>query len=442
MRMYDLIIKKRNGEELSTEEIEFFIQKYTSGDVEDYQASALMMAIFFQKMNMRETVDLTKAMMHSGDVVDLSAIEGIKVDKHSTGGVGDTTTLVLAPLVASCGVPVAKMSGRGLGHTGGTLDKLEAIKDFRIDLSIDEFVNNVNKNKIAVIGQTKDIAPADKKLYALRDVTGTVDNISLIASSIMSKKLAAGSNAIVLDVKVGSGAFISDYKGALELSKTMVSIGTEMGRDTVALITDMDQPLGMAIGNSLEVQEAIDTLKNQGPEDLTELCLNLGGKILLLAKRVDSFEEGKALLREKLENGEAFEKFKEFVKIQGGDLSVVENPEKLPLAKNTHEVKATEDGILSQMIADEIGICAMMLGAGRETKDSPIDLSAGILLNKKVGDALKKGDVLATFYSNKNDEVIQSIEQKFRENISITKNTVEKQKLIKAIVMHDSVQEF
>jgi pyrimidine-nucleoside phosphorylase len=258
----------------------------------------------------------------------------------------------------------------------------------------------------------------------------------------MSKKLAAGSNAIVLDVKVGSGAFITDYKGALELSKTMVSIGTEMGRDTVALITDMDQPLGKAIGNSLEVKEAIDTLKNEGPEDLTELCLNLGGKILLLAKRVDSFEEGKALLKEKLENGEAFDKFKEFVKIQGGDLSVVENPNKLPLAKTTYEVKATEAGILSQMIADEIGICAMMLGAGRETKDSPIDLSAGILLNKKVGDSLEKGDVLATFYTNKNNEVIQSIEQKFRENISITKETVEKQKLIKAIVMHDRVQEF
>jgi pyrimidine-nucleoside phosphorylase len=395
MRMYDLIVKKRNGNELSTKEIEFFINKYTTGEIEDYQASALMMAIFFQKMNMRETVDLTKAMMHSGDVVDLSAIEGIKVDKHSTGGVGDTTTLVLAPLVASCGVPVAKMSGRGLGHTGGTLDKLESIKDFRIDLSIEEFVNNVNKNKIAVIGQTKDIAPADKKLYALRDVTGTVDNISLIASSIMSKKLAAGSNAIVLDVKVGSGAFIPDYKGALELSKTMVSIGTEMGRNTVALITDMDQPLGYAIGNSLEVKEAIDTLKNKGPEDLTELCLNLG---------------------EKLENGEAFDKFKEFVKIQGGDVSVVEKPEQLPLAKNIYEVKVTKEGIINKMIADEIGICAMMLGAGRETKDSLIDLSAGILLHKKVGDAVKKGDVLATFYTNKED-VIESIEDKFMENI-------------------------
>lgn len=440
MRMYDLIIKKRNGKELSTEEIEFFINKYTAGEIEDYQASALMMAIFFQKMNMRETVDLTKAMMHSGDVIDLSAIEGIKVDKHSTGGVGDTTTLILAPLVASCGVPMAKMSGRGLGHTGGTLDKLESIRNFKIDLSIDEFVNNVNKNKIAVIGQTKDIAPADKKLYALRDVTGTVDNISLIASSIMSKKLAAGSNAIVLDVKVGTGAFISDYNGALELSKTMVSIGTEMGRETVALITDMDQPLGKAIGNSLEVKEAIDTLKNNGPKDLTDLCLNLGGKILLLAKRVDSFEEGKALLKEKLKNGEAFEKFKEFVKIQGGDVSVIDHPEQLPLAKNTYQVKATKEGKIKKMIADEIGICAMMLGAGRETKNSPIDLSAGILLNKKVGDEVKKGDVLATFYTNK-DNIMETIKDKFLENIFFTNDSVEEQKLIKAIVKHDHVEE-
>jgi len=440
MRMYDLIIKKRNGKALTTEEIEFFIKKYTTGEIEDYQASALMMAIFFQKMNMRETVDLTKAMMHSGDVIDLSAIEGIKVDKHSTGGVGDTTTLVLAPLVAACGVPMAKMSGRGLGHTGGTLDKLESIRNFRIDLSIDEFVTNVNKNKIAVIGQTNDIAPADKKLYALRDVTGTVDNISLIASSIMSKKLAAGSNAIVLDVKVGSGAFIQEYKGALELSKTMVSIGTEMGRETVALITDMDQPLGNAIGNALEVKEAIDTLKNKGPKDLTKLCLNLGGKILLLAKRVESFEEGKDLLREKLENGEAFDKFKEFVKIQGGDVSVIDDPALLPVAKNSHQVQATETGRIKNMIADEIGICAMMLGAGRETKDSVIDLSAGILLNKKVGDAVKKGDILAIFYTNKED-VMASIEKKFLENIFFTKGPVKEQKLIKAIIKHDGVEE-
>ncbi|MDM8534467.1 pyrimidine-nucleoside phosphorylase [Clostridiaceae bacterium HSG29] len=442
MRMYDLIIKKRNGEELSTEEINYFIEKYTSGDVEDYQASALLMAIFFKKMNMRETVDLTTAMMHSGDVIDLSDIEGIKVDKHSTGGVGDTTTLVLAPLIASCGVPVAKMSGRGLGHTGGTLDKLEAIKEFKIGLTIDEFTNNVNKNKIAVVGQTKNIAPADKKLYALRDVTGTVDNISLIASSIMSKKLAAGADAIVLDVKVGSGAFIHDIEGAKELSKTMVEIGSLMGRNTIALITDMDQPLGYAIGNSLEVIEAINTLKNKGPKDLTELCLNLGGKMLLLAGRVKTFEEGEKLLIEKIESGEAFNKFKEFVSIQGGDISVIENIDLLPKSENIYEVKSDVDGYIEKMVADEIGICAMMLGAGRETKESDIDLSAGILIRKKVGDEVKKGDTLAVFHTNKNEKVIKSVEERFFNNITISKNKVEEKKLIKAVVTIDGVEEF
>ncbi len=442
MRMYDLIIKKRNGEELSTEEINYFIEKYTSGDVEDYQASALLMAIFFKKMNMRETVDLTKAMMHSGDVIDLTAIEGIKVDKHSTGGVGDTTTLVLAPLIASCGVPVAKMSGRGLGHTGGTLDKLESIKDFRIGLSIDEFTNNVNNNKIAVVGQTKNIAPADKKLYALRDVTGTVDNISLIASSIMSKKLASGADAIVLDVKVGSGAFIHDIEGAKELSKTMVEIGSLMGRNTIALITDMDQPLGYAIGNSLEVIEAIDTLNNKGPKDLTELCLNLGGKMLLLAGRVKTFEEGEKLLIEKIESGEAFEKFKEFVSIQGGDVSVIENIDLLPKSKNIYEVKSDVDGYIEKMIADEIGICAMMLGAGRETKESDIDLSAGILIRKKVGDEVKKGDIIAVFHTNKDEEVIKTVENRFFKNITISKNKVSEKKLIKAVVTMDGIDEF
>jgi pyrimidine-nucleoside phosphorylase len=439
MRMYDLIIKKRNGNELTTEEINFFIEKYTSGEIEDYQASALLMAIFFKKMSMRETVDLTKAMMHSGDVIDLSDIDGIKVDKHSTGGVGDTTTLVLAPLIASCGVPVAKMSGRGLGHTGGTLDKLESIKDFNINLTIDQFVNNVNKNKIAVVGQTKNIAPADKKLYALRDVTGTVDNISLIASSIMSKKLAAGANAIVLDVKVGSGAFIHDFEGAKELSKTMVEIGTKMGRNTVALITDMDQPLGNAIGNSLEVIEAINTLNNKGPKDLTELCLNLGGKMLLLAKRVDTFEEGEKLLKEKIKNGEAFDKFKEFVEIQGGDISVIENIDLLPKSKKIYKIKATENGFVEKMIADEIGICAMMLGAGRETKESDIDLSAGILIKKKIGDEVKIDDILAILYTNKSEDILKSVEIKFLNNITISKNKIEKKKLIKAIVTKDEI---
>ncbi|MEA1974748.1 MAG: pyrimidine-nucleoside phosphorylase [Bacillota bacterium] len=441
MRMYDLIVKKRNGYELTTEEINFFIKNYTSDKIEDYQASALLMAIFFKKMNMRETIDLTTAMMNSGDVIDLSNIEGIKVDKHSTGGVGDTTTLVLAPLIAACGVPVAKMSGRGLGHTGGTLDKLEAIKDFKIGLTIEQFVNNVNSNKIAVVGQTKNIAPADKKLYALRDVTGTVDNISLIASSIMSKKLAAGANAIVLDVKVGSGAFIHDFEGAIELSKTMVEIGTQMGRNTIALITDMDQPLGNAIGNSLEVIEAVDTLKGNGPKDLTELCLNLGGKMLLLAKRVTTFEEGEKLLKEKIENGEAFEKFKEFIKIQGGDISVVENLDLLPKSDIVYEVKSLIDGYVEKMVADEIGICAMMLGAGRETKDSDIDLSAGIIIKKKIGDKVEVGETLAIFYTNKSKEVIKTTEERFLNNITISKKITEKKKLIRAIITKDEVIE-
>jgi pyrimidine-nucleoside phosphorylase len=439
MRMYDLIVKKRNGYELTTEEINFFIKNYTSDKIEDYQASALLMAIFFKKMNMRETIDLTTAMMNSGDVIDLSDIKGIKVDKHSTGGVGDTTTLVLAPLIAACGVPVAKMSGRGLGHTGGTLDKLEAIKDFKIGLTIEQFVNNVNNNKIAVVGQTKNIAPADKKLYALRDVTGTVDNISLIASSIMSKKLAAGANAIVLDVKVGSGAFIHDFEGAIELSKTMVEIGTQMGRNTIALITDMDQPLGNAIGNSLEVIEAVDTLNNKGPKDLTELCLNLGGKMLLLAKHVATSEEGEKLLKEKIENGEAFEKFKEFVKIQGGDISVVENLDLLPKSNTIYEVKSLTDGYVGKMVADEIGICAMMLGAGRETKDSDIDLSAGIIMKKKIGDKVEVGETLAIFYTNKSKEVIKTTEERFLNNITISKKVTEKKKLIKAIITKDGV---
>lgn len=441
MRIYDLIVKKRDGLELSTEEIDFFIKKYTNDEIKDYQASALLMAIFFQKMNMRETVDLTKAMMNSGDIIDLSPIDGIKVDKHSTGGVGDTTTLVLAPLVASCGVPVAKMSGRGLGHTGGTLDKLESIEGFNINLSTKKFIENVNKHKIAVAGQTKNIAPADKKMYALRDVTGTVDNVSLISSSIMSKKLASGADAIVLDVKVGSGAFIKDYEGAKKLSKTMVDIGNKMGRDTYALITNMDQPLGYAIGNSLEVKEAIDTLKNKGPKDLTNLCINLGAKMLLLAQKVSDFEKGKKIIKEKLENGQALEKFKEFIKIQKGNPKVVNSTELLPRAKKKVVINSRKEGYLKKMVADEIGICAMILGAGRENKDSKIDLSAGILLNKKVGDYVKKGEKLAVFYTNKDQSDIEVAKSRFLENIEFSNEKVKNQKLIKAIVSKNSINE-
>ncbi len=336
MRMYDIIMKKRNGEALTKEEIDHFVQGYTEGKIPDYQASALLMSIYFQKMNESETKDLTESMVKSGEEVDLSKIEGTKVDKHSTGGVGDTTTMVLAPLVASAGVPVAKMSGRGLGHTGGTLDKLESIEGFSVQLSMEEFVQSVNEKKIAVAAQTADLAPADKKLYSLRDVTATIDDISLIASSIMSKKIAAGSDAIVLDVKAGSGAFMKEYDEAVELGKSMVDIGNGLGRKTIAVVSAMDQPLGRAVGNSLEVKEAIKTLKGEGPEDLTELCLTLGSHMLVLSGEVEEEKEGRELLKELLENGKALEKFKEFVSNQGGHPDVLDDPGLLPQAEGTY----------------------------------------------------------------------------------------------------------
>ena len=322
MRMYDVILKKRRGEELSKEEIDFFIQGFTKGEIPDYQASALLMSIFFNSMNKRETADFTMSMVHSGETLNLDKIQGIKVDKHSTGGVGDTTTILLAPMVASCGVPVAKMSGRGLGHTGGTIDKLESFKGFSVELSEEKFMENVNDIGIAVIGQTANLAPADKKLYALRDVTATVDNMPLIASSIMSKKIASGADGIVLDVKVGDGAFMKTPEDAKALAEEMVSIGKNVGRNTIAVISDMDQPLGYAIGNALEIKEAIDTLKGNGPKDLLELALTLGSNMLILANKVESFEEGKKLLLENIKNGKALEKLKEFVKAQGGDPSL------------------------------------------------------------------------------------------------------------------------
>lgn len=441
MRMYDLIIKKRDGLELSKEEINYFVKNLTEGKIADYHVAAFLMAVFLKKMNKRETADLTQAMMRSGDVVDLSKISGIKVDKHSTGGVGDTTTLVLAPLVASCGVPVAKMSGRGLGHTGGTIDKLEAIEGFHVEISIDDFINNVNKHGIAVIGQTKNIAPADKKIYALRDVTATVDNISLIASSIMSKKLAAGSDAIVLDVKVGSGAFMKTIEDAVELGKEMVEIGQIMDKNTIAIITDMEQPLGFAIGNALEVKEAIDTLKNNGPEDLTELCVKLGSNMVYLGGGADSVESAEKLIREKLANGEAFEKFKEFISIQGGRIDVINNPSKLPSADHVREIKSEVEGYLETIKSDSVGIAAMKLGAGRETLDSVLDMSAGIILKKKVGDKIEKGDVIATLYTNTESKLDDS-EKMFLDAITISKEEVAPRKLIKAIVNRDGVQKF
>lgn len=400
MRMYDIIMKKRNGEALSDSEIRFFVEGYTKGEIPDYQVSALMMATYFQGMNEEETLSLTMAMAESGDMLDLSAIKGIKVDKHSTGGVGDKTTLALTPMVAACGIPVAKMSGRGLGHTGGTIDKLESFPGFSTAISTDTFIKNVNRIGIAVMGQTADLAPADKKLYALRDVTATVDNMSLIASSIMSKKLAAGADAIVLDVKTGSGAFMKKEDDAVALAKEMTKIGRNAGRNTIAVVSEMDQPLGYAVGNSLEVIEAIETLKGNGPEDFVELCLTLGSQMLVAGKKAKNPEEAKIMLEQVIEDGSALQKLAEFVEAQGGDKNVVFHTELLPRATIIEPVYCENDGYINHIECDEVGICSLLLGGGRETKESEIDLSVGIVLNKKVGDSVKKGDILAYIHAN------------------------------------------
>lgn len=418
MRMLDIIAKKRDGHELTTKEIQFFVEGYTKGEIPDYQVSALMMAIYFKDMTERERADLTMAMVHSGETIDLSAIKGIKVDKHSTGGVGDTTTLVLAPLVAAVGVPVAKMSGRGLGHTGGTLDKFEAIPGFKIEIENQQFVDQVNRDKIAVIGQSGDLAPADKKLYALRDVTGTVESIPLIASSIMSKKIAAGADAIVLDVKTGAGAFMKTQEDAEQLAHAMVKIGNNVGRKTMAIISDMSQPLGYAIGNALEVKEAIDTLKGNGPSDLHELVLTLGSQMVVLGEQAKTLEEAREKLLEVMKNGKAIEKFKVMIKDQGGDESVVDQPEKLPEAPYKIELPAKSAGFISKLVANEIGIASMQLGAGRATKDDVVDFSVGIVLNKKVGDAIQEGESILTIHSNK--QSIEAIIEKLYHNIEIS----------------------
>ena len=410
MRMVDLIQKKRDDVELTKEEIHFFVDGYTKGEIPDYQASAFAMAIVFKGMTQKESAELTSAMVKSGDQIDLSAIEGIKVDKHSTGGVGDTTTLVLAPLVASVGAPVAKMSGRGLGHTGGTLDKLESVPGFKIEISDDEFIDLVNKQKVAVIGQTANLTPADKKLYALRDVTATVDSIPLIASSIMSKKIASGSDAIVLDVKVGSGAFMKDLEHAKALAKEMVEIGNNVGRNTKAVISNMDQPLGYAVGNALEINEAIETLQGKGPKDLLELCLTLGSHMVVLAKKADTLEEARGMLEANIENGKALETLKTFLRSQGGDASVVDDVSLLPTASYKKEVKAKKAGYVSEIVADQIGVAAMHLGAGRVTKDSEIDLAVGLILNKKIGDKVEIGDSLVTVHSN-NEAIDETVEE-------------------------------
>lgn len=431
MRMVDLIEKKRDGNELSTKEIDYIITNYTSGNIPDYQISALLMAIFYQDMTDREITDLTLAIAHSGDVIDLSPLDGIKVDKHSTGGVGDTTTLILAPLVASVGVTVAKMSGRGLGYTGGTLDKLEAIPGFKIELSDEEFIRIVNDSKVAVIGQSGNLAPADKKLYALRDVTATVDSIPLIASSIMSKKIAAGADAIVLDVTTGDGAFMKNIEDARRLAKTMTSIGKLANRQTVAVISDMSEPLGEAIGNSLEVVEAIDTLKGNGPEDLVEMCYALGSQMMVLAKQAATIDEARVQLKEALESGKALFKFKEMIQNQGGDPSVVDQPERLLTAKYVSELPAKESGIVSKLVANELGIAAMMLGAGRKTKDDAIDHAVGLKLNKKIGDPVQEGESLLTIYSNEED--ISSVKELLYQNIEIS-DSAEKPTLIHDII--------
>ena len=403
MRTVDIIEKKRDGGKLTQEEISFFIQGYTKGTIPDYQASALLMAILFQGMDDEETAELTDAMRLSGEQVDLSRIQGVKVDKHSTGGVGDKTSLVLGPLVASCGAKLAKMSGRGLGHTGGTLDKMESIPGMRIGLSEEEFIKQVNDIGIAIIGQTADIDPADKKLYALRDVTGTVESIPLIASSIMSKKLCSGANAILLDVKFGSGAFMKTLDKAKELATTMVKIGDHLHRDTRAIPTDMDEPLGLAVGNELEVKEAIATLKGEGPKDLTELVIKAGGIMLEQAKLVKTHEEGETKIKEAIANGAGLSKLKQMVASQSGDVSYIDDPTKFPLAQHIVEIKADQDGYIQRIDSLGIGVSAMKLGAGRATKEDSIDMAAGIVLAKKVGDYVVKGETLALAHTNKDD---------------------------------------
>lgn len=433
MRMIDIIEKKKNGKALDREEIDFFINNYVSGNIPDYQVSALLMAIYFQKMDYEETLALTLAMADSGDRLNLSAIKGVKVDKHSTGGVGDKTSLVLAPMVAALGGKVAKMSGRGLGHTGGTIDKLESIPGFNTALSEEAFINQVNDIGIAITGQTGNLAPADKKLYALRDVTATVDNISLIASSIMSKKLASGADAIVLDVKTGSGAFMKKEEDAKRLAEEMVCIGKGAGRKMAALITDMDQPLGFAVGNSLEVIEAINTLKGNGPKDLTELCLNLGTYMILAARDDLDKESAEKELMRVIKDGSALKKLAELVEAQGGNPDAVYDTGMLKVAENVTNVVAKEGGYIKSIQSEQIGKASMILGGGRATKEDVIDLSVGVVLSKKKGDKVEKGETIATIYSNNADKAKEA-ECTVLDAYTIVPEYIEKDKLIKLII--------
>ena len=435
MRMYDLIVKKRDGGVLCKEEIAFMIDEYTAGNIPDYQMSAMMMAVYFRGMNESETLNLTMAMAHSGEMLDLSGIRGVKVDKHSTGGVGDKTSLALTPMVAACGIKVAKMSGRGLGHTGGTIDKLESFPGFSTEISTELFIENVNRHGIAIMGQTKDLAPADKKLYALRDVTATVDQMSLIASSIMSKKLAAGADAIVLDVKTGSGAFMKKEEDSFALAREMVRIGNGAGRKTIAVVSDMDQPLGCAVGNALEVKEALDTLQGHGPADFTQLCMTLGTQMLLAGGVADEEEAARDMLQEAISSGKALDKFAEFIEAQGGSREDVYHPERLPQAAIQEEVIAPCDGVITHIRCDEIGMVSLILGGGRETKESKVDLSVGLILCKKCGDHVRKGEPLAILHANSREKLEEAKKRfleayRIEENISqCTKNT-----LIKSII--------
>lgn len=433
MRMYDLIMKKRNGRSLTKEEIRFMIDGFTKGDIPDYQMSAMMMAVYFRGMDEEETLQLTMAMAESGDMLHLTGINGIKVDKHSTGGVGDKTSLVLAPMVASLGIPVAKMSGRGLGHTGGTIDKLESFPGFSTSISEETFIHNVNEVKIAIMGQTADLAPADKKLYALRDVTATVDNMSLIAGSIMSKKLASGADAIVLDVKSGSGAFMKNDADAAELAKAMVKIGNMAGRKTVAVISDMNQPLGFAVGNALEVKEAIETLKGNGPADLVTLCIKLGAQMVLAAEKAASEEEAQKLLTDSINSGAALKKLSEFVKAQGGDDKAIYDTDRLPKASIIEEIPSPKSGYIDKIICEEIGIVSLLLGGGREKKDSEIDLSVGVVLHKKVGNFVKEGESLATIHANDRNK-LAAAKERFLNAYTISERKGEDIVFIKGVI--------
>lgn len=433
MNMYDIIEKKKNAKELSTEEIEYFVNSFTSGEIPDYQASALLMAICLKHMNERETVALTKAMMNSGEILDLSKINGIKADKHSTGGVGDKTTLVLAPLLAASGLNMAKMSGRALGHTGGTIDKLESFSGFHVELSKEEFIKQVNDIGIAVAAQTSKVAPADKKIYALRDVTCTVDNISLIASSIMSKKLACGADCIVLDVKTGSGAFMSEINDSIALAEEMVKIGKGMGRKICAVISDMDQPLGHAVGNALEVKEAVETLKGKGAKDLRELCLTLGEQLMLLSGKALTIKEARDILTDTLESNKAFEKFKEFISYQGGDINQAQDLSLLPKAKYSMDVLSDTDGYISKIMCKEIGMASLISGAGREVKEDKVDLGAGIYLHKKCRDFVKKGEKLATVYSS-DEEKLANAHQRVKNAYTVSNKIPPERKLVFEII--------